>query len=55
MSQGHILDLTILIYFRVAGNIVHVLNDFVELSEVPVDVLTEVRPCLLSSSIWKAL
>jgi hypothetical protein len=51
MSQGHILDLTILIGFRVAGKIVHMLDDFVELREIPVDVLAEVRPRLLSSSI----
>ena len=51
MSQGQILDLTILIDFRVVGNIVHMLHDSVELREIPVDVLAEVRPRLLSSSI----
>ena len=51
MSQGHILDLAILIDFRVAGNIVHMLHDSVELREIPVDVLAEVRPRLLSSRI----
>jgi hypothetical protein len=51
MSQGHVLDLSILVDFRVAGNIVHMLHDSVELREVLVDVLAEVRPRLLSSSI----
>jgi len=51
MPYGHILDLAILIDFRVAGNIVHMLHDSVELCEILVDVLVEVRPRLLSSSI----
>ena len=51
MSQGHILDLTLLIDLRVVGNIVHMLHNFVELREIPVGVLAEVRPRLLSSSI----
>ena len=51
MSQGHIFDLKILIGSRVAGNIVHMFHDSVELRKIPVEVLAEVKPRLLSGSI----
>lgn len=51
MSQGQILDLAILIDSGVVGNIVHMLHDSLEFCEIPVDVLAEVRPRLLGSSI----
>jgi hypothetical protein len=55
MSQGQILDLTVLICSRVASDIVQMLHDSVQLFEIEVDGLTVVGPRLLSSRVWEAL